>query len=300
MNDFTPSASRPWQTRDRSSPSAANSATARLAPVEVVAQRAAGLPWSMNASSVAGGTVSTVSAPDQRVDVVGVRVARVLGARRRPQQALRARAGGGQLASSAAPRSCAGRSRTPSWRWRWPSLPSSASQRAASVRAPPRAFSLSSLSQTLSTRDTKKLATDASPSSLPPGGDAVLEARQVRLDHLLVLQQREDQRDVDAHPLGGQRADRRDPLGRRRHLDHDVGAPDRGAPAAAPPRRSCSVVGRQLGQHLQRDAPVDAAALLEDAAAAGRRRRGCPRSPAARRSRSSSGPRPTSLRSASS
>ena len=47
------------------------------------------------------------------------------------------------------------------------SLPSSASQRAASSGAAA-ALSLSSLSQVLSTRDTKKLATDVRPSSEPP------------------------------------------------------------------------------------------------------------------------------------
>ena len=44
MNDFTPSSSRPWQTRDRSRPTAANSATVFLAPVEVVLDARAGLP----------------------------------------------------------------------------------------------------------------------------------------------------------------------------------------------------------------------------------------------------------------
>jgi len=62
-NDFTPSSRRPWHTRARSMPRASSSATAACAPSRSVASVAATVPWSMKAVSVAGGTVSTVSAP---------------------------------------------------------------------------------------------------------------------------------------------------------------------------------------------------------------------------------------------
>ena len=64
-------------------------------------------------------------------------------------------------------------------------------------------------------------------------------------------------------PCAVQRAHRRDPFGRRRDLDHDVGPPDQ-VRQAQPLGDGLLGVGGKLGQHLQRDAPVDAARRLED------------------------------------
>ena len=94
-------------------------------------------------------------------------------------------------------------------------------------------------------------------------GDAIVEAGEVRVGHRLVLRQREDQGDVHAHALRGQRAHRGDPLGRGRDLDHDVGPPDQ-VRQAQTLGDGLLGVGGKLGQHLQRDAPVDAARRLED------------------------------------
>jgi hypothetical protein len=68
-------------------------------------------------------------------------------------------------------------------------------------------------SASVSTRETKKLATDAT------GPGSPLEPAQVRLDDLDVALQREDQRHVDRPPARDHLLDRRQPFLRRRNLD---------------------------------------------------------------------------------
>ena len=71
-------------------------------------------------------------------------------------------------------------------------------------------------STSLSTRLTKKLATDATEASVAPGGPEVFEAGQVGLHHLAVTLEAEDQRDVDVDACADEPADGRHALRRRR------------------------------------------------------------------------------------
>ena len=54
------------------------------------------------------------------------------------------------------------------------------------------------------------------------GLQAVLEPREIRVDHAPVRFDREEQRDVDVDAVGDERAHRDYALGRAGHLDHDV------------------------------------------------------------------------------
>ena len=102
------------------------------------------------------------------------------------------------------------------------------------------------------------------PSQRSPGRHAILEPGEIRLQHLFVLQQRENQGDVDAHASGGEGADGRDPFRRGRHLDHDVRASNELGEAKTFRQRLFGG-GGELGQHLQGNASVHPAALFIDA-----------------------------------
>ena len=56
----------------------------------------------------------------------------------------------------------------------------------------------------------------------PAGLEAALVGAHVGLHHGLVLLDREQQRDVDVHPVEQRLLDRRDALRRRGDLDHQV------------------------------------------------------------------------------
>ena len=96
----------------------------------------------------------------------------------------------------------------------------------------------------------------------PAAGGAVLQPGEVRLHHLLVAGQREDERDVHAHALADQGADGGQALGGGGDLDHHVGPAD---PLAQPPRLGHGARGvvRQPGVHLDADPAVQSAAALE-------------------------------------
>ena len=91
-----------------------------------------------------------------------------------------------------------------------------------------------------------------------------LEAGEVRLHHLGVAVEAEDQRDVDAAALGDHRLDRRDALGRAGDLHVQVRA--RRSPRGAA-RAAASVPARvagQVGGDLDRHVAVDAVAAVVD------------------------------------
>ena len=243
----------------------------------------------MNASSVAGGTVSTVSAPDQRVDVIGVRVARVLGAGRRPQQALRSRARRGQLG--------------PARRRDGPLVDlvrhlgvgdrQLAQQRLAARRqrrAPPRPCPSAACRRRCRRATRRSWPPTRGRRAMPPAATRSSSPARYASTTSSYCSSEKISVTLTLTPLRGEGADRRDALGRRRHLDHDVGTPDLGR-QPQPLRHRLVGRGRQLRQHLQRDRARRRRCSPGTAAASDRRRRGCPRSPAARRSPSSSGPR---------
>jgi hypothetical protein len=102
-----------------------------------------------------------------------------------------------------------------------------------------------------STRETKKI-----------GLAAPLEPGEIRVHHLLVARDREDQRDVDRDPRRDCRGDRGEPCCRGRNLDHHVRA---GHGSMEPTRFVDGPAGvvRQGRIHLEADAAVEAVALRE-------------------------------------
>ena len=92
-----------------------------------------------------------------------------------------------------------------------------------------------------------------------PGGGRLLQAGQVGVDHLPISLQREDQRDVDADPLGQGGGDRGQPGQRGRDLDKQV------RPVHQPPQRPGlgDGLGGVIGDpriDLEGDPPVQPAA----------------------------------------
>ena len=91
---------------------------------------------------------------------------------------------------------------------------------------------------------------------------ALLEPGEVRVRHLAVPRQPEEQRHVDVDPLGHEPPDGRHSLAGRRHLDERVGAADgRPEPARLGDRRR-GVVG-SIGRHLQAHEAVGAVGPVE-------------------------------------
>ena len=91
----------------------------------------------------------------------------------------------------------------------------------------------------------------------------VLEAVDEGVRDRLVHVAREQQRDVDVDPLGGQRAHGGDAGNGARHLDHQVAPPDRVPQVACLGDRGLRVVG-DAGRHLDADVAVGAAGLSVD------------------------------------
>ncbi len=91
----------------------------------------------------------------------------------------------------------------------------------------------------------------------------LLEPRQVRLDHLVVPVDREDQRDVDVVALGDLVLDRGKPLFGRGDLDHDVGPPAPIAQVLGHRDRASRVV-RERRRDLDADEAVLAFGLVVD------------------------------------
>src|SRR6185312_4461710 len=89
------------------------------------------------------------------------------------------------------------------------------------------------------------------------------EAVHVRLHHLSTRGAREEERDVDVDSLADELSDRRDPLGRRRNLDHEVLAMDR-APEARRLVDGRLGVMREVRRDLHADVPVAAIGLVVD------------------------------------
>lgn len=90
-----------------------------------------------------------------------------------------------------------------------------------------------------------------------------LQTREVRLDHLRVTVDREDEGDVDAASPGDHRRDGIDALDRRRDLDEQVRSVDPLMQILCRPDRPVDVVG-QLGGDLDRDEPVATPAGVVD------------------------------------
>ena len=97
----------------------------------------------------------------------------------------------------------------------------------------------------------------------PPGRHQRLQAADVRLNHLVVAVEPEDQGDVDAPSLAQQGVDGRHALLGRRHLDQQIRLRDPGVQHAGVAHRALGVV-RQRGGHLQGDVAVLTVALLVD------------------------------------
>ena len=89
---------------------------------------------------------------------------------------------------------------------------------------------------------------------------ATLQSAKVRLSHLLVGGDREQQCDVDVDPLVQGLLDRGHALRRPRDLDHHVRAIDALPERADLLERALGVV-RELGRDLERDEPVASARL---------------------------------------
>ena len=90
-----------------------------------------------------------------------------------------------------------------------------------------------------------------------PRGDATLEAADVGVGCRFVALQAEDQRDVDVDSRGDHLGDRRDALGRRRNLDHEIRPVDGGRQTLGRrdrPRR----VGGERRRDLEAHVPVAA------------------------------------------
>ena len=113
--------------------------------------------------------------------------------------------------------------------------------------------------------------------------DQALQAADVRLGHLAVALEREDQRHVDGDAGGDRLLDRRQARGRGGDLHQQVRALDERVQALGLGDRGLGVV-REVRVDLERDPAVLAVALVPDGAAAHRRRHGCRRARARGRS----------------
>ena len=84
---------------------------------------------------------------------------------------------------------------------------------------------------------------------------AGLEPAEIGMRHSLVVREREHQGRVDVDALADQTLDSRDPLGRRRHLDHQVRTIDRPPQASRLHHGSLGVPG-EVGRDLETHVPV--------------------------------------------
>ena len=153
---------------------------------------------------------------DQLLDVEHVAVRRILRRRRRPQAPLVARALAGEVLPPRPGERLLVSARTPASRSRSPACP----------RAPDAPSCSRRLSASVSTRETKNDATDATFARIASGRDEPLEAAEIRLDDGPVPLQREDQRDVDRLAARDAVLDRGQAELRRRDLDHQIRAVD--------------------------------------------------------------------------
>ncbi len=161
----------PWSparsvTPVRSSPAFSASARIRRAPVDVLGQALPQLAVVAERVHRRGRDGVDRVAADQLLDVQHVAIGLVLDPGAGPQQALRQRAGRGQLLPARRSRPGRDSAGRPAWRWRSPPC------RAGAARPVSPAFTRSSifLSITASMRLTKKLATLAIPATLSPLG----------------------------------------------------------------------------------------------------------------------------------
>ena len=115
----------------------------------------------------------------------------------------------------------------------------------------------------VSTRETKNEATDPIERQVVAGLPGAFHAVEEGLHDLVVAGQGEDQRDVDADPLGQARGDRGQALPGGRDLDEQVGPVDQPPQRPRLGDRGLGVVGEPR-VHLDRDPPVHAVGRVVD------------------------------------
>ena len=191
-------------------------------------------------------------AADQGLHVVDVGIGRVLGARARPEQSLRARSRGGESLPTGAREEllvALVRKLGIGDRHLALQLPSTGT----GLFEQPIDGGVDPAHEEACNRGHARYVA-ASPSKL-------LEAGEIGLDHLLVDRVREEKRDVDVHALRCECADGRESGVRRRHFDHHVLAVELAPQPLRLGDRALGVVS-EGGRDLERDEAVTSLRLV--------------------------------------